>query len=105
MKKNMWVGAVLYPACFIWFGWAVDEGLHWAIAAVPLVLFGVFGMILYGVIATALTEFTPIQTSSGFALNNFVRNICRSLPLLSHNPSSTLWELGGRQLWSVCFHL
>jgi multidrug resistance protein len=75
MKENMWVGAVLYPGCFVWFGWAIDKGLHWAVAAVPLVLFGVFGMILYGAIATALTEFTPKRTSSGLALNNFVRNI------------------------------
>ncbi|KAL3417751.1 major facilitator superfamily transporter [Phlyctema vagabunda] len=75
MKENMWIGAVLYPACFVWFGWAADKGLHWTVAAVPLVLFGIFGMILYGAIATALTEFTPNRTSSGLALNNFVRNI------------------------------
>jgi MFS family permease len=75
MKENMWVGAILYPACFIWFGWALAKGLHWALAAVSLVLLGIFGMILYGAIATALTEFTPKQTSSGLALNNFVRNI------------------------------
>lgn len=75
MKENMWVGAVLYPACFIWYGWSADKGLHWAIAAVALLLYGLFGMILYGAIATALTEFTPNRTSSGLALNNFVRSI------------------------------
>ena len=75
MKENMWVGAVIYPAYFIRFGWTVEKGLHWAVAAVSLVLFGIFGMILYGAIATALTEFTPKRSSSGLALNNFVRNI------------------------------
>jgi hypothetical protein len=43
--------------------------------AVTLVLCVVFGMILYNAIATALTEFNPKQTSSGLALNDFVRNI------------------------------
>ncbi len=86
MKENMWVGAVLYPACFIWFGWALDKGLHWAVAAVPLVLFGVFGMILYGAIATALTEFTPKRTSSGLALNNFVRNILSFIAAVATQP-------------------
>jgi hypothetical protein len=75
MKENMWVGAVLYPACLVWLGWTVDKGLHWAMAAVTLVLFEVFRMTFYGAVATALTGFTPKQTSSGLALNNFVRNI------------------------------
>jgi hypothetical protein len=75
MKENKWVRAVLYLACLVWFAWTIDKGLYWAMAAVTLVLFGVFGMILYGAIATALTDFTPKQTSRGLALNNFVRNI------------------------------
>jgi hypothetical protein len=66
---------------------------------------GVFGMILYGAIATALTEFTPKRTSSELALNDFVRNICRLLRLLLHNHLSTLWELVGRRLWLVCSRL
>jgi hypothetical protein len=75
MKEDMWMGAVIYPACSIWFGWAIDKESHWAMTAVTLVLFGVFGMILRGTVATALTEFTPKQTSSGLALKNFVHNI------------------------------
>jgi multidrug resistance protein len=86
MKENMWVGAVLYPACFIWYGWSADKGLHWAMAAVALILFGVFGMIIYGAIATALTEFTPNRTSSGLALNNFVRNILSCVAAVATQP-------------------
>jgi MFS family permease len=86
MKENMWVGAILYPACFIWFGWSMDKGLHWAIVAVALMLYGLFGMILYGAISTALTEFTPKKTSSGLALNNFVRNILSCAAAVSTQP-------------------
>jgi MFS family permease len=94
MKENMWIGAVLYPACFIWYGWATDKGLHWAVAAVPLVLFGVFGMILYGAIATALTEFTPKRTSSGLALNNFVRNILSCIAAVVTQPLISALGIG-----------
>jgi MFS family permease len=86
MKENMWVGAVLYPACFIWYGWSADKGLYWAVAAVALLLYGLFGMILYGAIATALTEFTPNRTSSGIALNNFVRNILSCIAAVVTQP-------------------
>jgi Mg2+/Co2+ transporter CorB len=65
----------VYLACLVWLGWTVDKGLHWAMAAVTFVLFGVFGMILYGAIATAFTEFNSKQTSSCLAIENFVRNI------------------------------
>ena len=97
MKENMWIGAVLNPAAFIWYGWAADKGLHWALAAVPLVLFGVFGMILYGAIATALTEFTPNRTSSGLALNNFVRNILSCIAAVVTQPLITAMGVG----WTV----
>lgn len=75
MKENMWLSAALYPAMFIWYGWSVQYGLQWAIPAVASLVYGAFGMILYGAVTTVLTEFTPNRSSSGIALNNFVRNI------------------------------
>ncbi|KAK3319474.1 major facilitator superfamily domain-containing protein [Cercophora scortea] len=86
MKENMWLSAALYPCMFIWYGWAADKGLHWAISAVALLLYGLFGMILYGAVTTVLTEFTPKKSSSGIALNNFVRNILSTIAAVATQP-------------------
>ncbi|KFA50000.1 hypothetical protein S40293_05966 [Stachybotrys chartarum IBT 40293] len=94
MKENMWVGALLYPACFIWYGWSADRGLHWAVAAVALMLYGLFGMILYGAIATALTEFTPNRSSSGLALNNFTRSILSCIATVITQPLINAMGIG-----------
>jgi hypothetical protein len=83
MKENMSEGAVLYPARSIWFRWTIDKSLHWAVAAVPLLSFGVSGMIFY---ATVLTEFTPKRASSGLAFNNFVRYILSSIVAVVTQP-------------------
>jgi MFS family permease len=97
MKEKMWIGAIIYPACFIWFGWAIDKDLHWAVATVPLVSFGVFGMIFYGAIATPLTEFTPNRTSSDLALNNFVRNILSFIAAVVTQPLTNAMGVG----WTI----
>lgn len=29
MRENAWLGALLYPAALVWFGWTVDKGVYW----------------------------------------------------------------------------
>lgn len=29
MRENAWLGATLYPAALIWYGWTADKGVYW----------------------------------------------------------------------------
>lgn len=29
MRENAWLGAILYPAALIWYGWTVEKGVFW----------------------------------------------------------------------------
>jgi hypothetical protein len=29
MRENAWLGAFMYPAALIWYGWTADYGVHW----------------------------------------------------------------------------
>ena len=31
MRENAWLGACLYPAAFIWYGWTVEKGVFWIV--------------------------------------------------------------------------
>lgn len=31
MRENAWLGACLYPAAFIWYGWTVEKGIFWIV--------------------------------------------------------------------------
>lgn len=31
MRENAWLGAFLYPAALIWYGWSVDKGVFWLV--------------------------------------------------------------------------
>jgi predicted MFS family arabinose efflux permease len=73
--------------------------------AVTLVLFGVFGMILRGTIATALTEFTPKQKSSGLALNNFVHNILSFIAAVAAQPLINFMGVGWTTTMVTLFSL
>jgi len=53
----------------------VERGLPWEVAAVANFFFGLSSMVIFSVSTTMLTEFMPKKSSSGVALNNFVRNI------------------------------
>jgi multidrug resistance protein len=75
MRENAWIAVFMYPGALIWYGWAVEKGLHWAICAVANFFFGVGSMIIFSCSTTMLTEFMPKKSSSGVAVNNFVRNI------------------------------
>ncbi len=75
MKENMWLAATVYPAALIWYGWTVDRGVHWIVPSIANFFFGVGSMLVFGAATTMLTEFMPKRSSSGVAVNNFVRNI------------------------------
>lgn len=75
MGMNAWIAASLYPASLVWFGWTTAYGVHWAAPSVANFFFGLSSMLVFGAVTTMLTEFMPRRSSSGVALNNFVRNI------------------------------
>ncbi|ORY68745.1 major facilitator superfamily transporter [Pseudomassariella vexata] len=75
MRENIWISATLYPGALIWYGWATHYGVHWIVPMVANFFFGVGSMLVFSAATTMLTEFMPRKSSSGVALNNFVRNI------------------------------
>ncbi|OIW31598.1 MFS general substrate transporter [Coniochaeta ligniaria NRRL 30616] len=75
MKENMWLAATVYPAALIWFGWTIDKGVHWIVPGIANFFFGFGSMLVFGAVTTMLTEFMPKRSSSGVAVNNFIRNI------------------------------
>lgn len=75
MRENAWISATLYPGALIWSGWTTYYGVHWAAPSVANFFFGVGSMLVFSAATTMLTEFMPRRSSSGVALNNFVRNI------------------------------
>ncbi|KAF9891938.1 hypothetical protein FE257_002901 [Aspergillus nanangensis] len=75
MRENAWLGAIIYPAALIWYGWAADKGVFWLAPMIANVFFGVGSMLIFSMVTTMLTEFMPKRSSSGVALNNFMRNI------------------------------
>ncbi|KAI2473142.1 major facilitator superfamily transporter multidrug resistance [Annulohypoxylon bovei var. microspora] len=75
MRENAWIAATLYPGALIWSGWTLQYGIHWAAPSVANFFFGVGSMLVFSAATTMLTEFMPGRSSSGVALNNFVRNI------------------------------
>lgn len=75
MCENAWLAVSLYPTMLIVFGWTVAKGLHWAVPSVTNFVFGVASMLIFSAATTMLTEFMPSRSSSGIAVNNFVRNL------------------------------
>ncbi|KAI1657245.1 MFS general substrate transporter [Daldinia decipiens] len=75
MRENAWISATLYPGALIWSGWTIQYGIHWMAPSVANFLFGFGSMLVFSAATTMLTEFMPQRSSSGVALNNFVRNI------------------------------
>jgi multidrug resistance protein len=31
MRENAWLGAILWPAALIWYGWTAEKGVHWIV--------------------------------------------------------------------------
>ncbi|KNG85097.1 MFS multidrug resistance transporter [Aspergillus nomiae NRRL 13137] len=75
MRENAWLGALLYPAALIWYGWTADRGVFWLAPMIANFFFGIGSMLIFSMATTMLTEFMPKKASSGVALNNFMRNI------------------------------
>ncbi|KAI5294687.1 hypothetical protein KEM52_003442 [Ascosphaera acerosa] len=75
MRENAWIGALVVPAAFVWYGWAAQERVFWFAVIIANFFFGVGSMIVFSMATTMLTEFMPKRSSAGVALNNFVRNI------------------------------
>lgn len=75
MRENMWLAAVMYPGAMVWYGWTAEKGVHFMVPSVANFFFGFGSMLVFGVTTTMLTEFMPKKSSSGVAVNNFVRNI------------------------------
>ncbi|KAK3685448.1 major facilitator superfamily domain-containing protein [Podospora appendiculata] len=75
MNENMWLAATMYPGAMIWYGWTVEKGLPWIVPSIANFFFGCGSMLVFGAVTTMLTEFMPNRSSSGVAVNNFVRNI------------------------------
>ncbi|KAI9750788.1 MAG: hypothetical protein M4579_006309 [Chaenotheca gracillima] len=75
MRENAWIAAVIYPGALIWYGWTVEKGVFWLVPMIANFFFGVGSMLIFAMATTMLTEFMPKRSSSGVALNNFVRNI------------------------------
>ncbi len=75
MCENAYIAAVMYPLGLIVYGWTADRGIHWIVPCIANFFFGLGSMVIFSVATTMLTEFMPKRSSSGVAVNNFVRNI------------------------------
>ncbi|KAK5102067.1 hypothetical protein LTS08_004527 [Lithohypha guttulata] len=75
MRENAWLGALIYPAALIWYGWTVNYGVIWIVPMIANFFYGIGSMLIFAMSTTMLTEFMPKRSSSGVAVNNFCRNI------------------------------
>jgi MFS family permease len=75
MRENAWIAAAIFPAALIWYGWTAEKGIIWIVPIISNFFFGVGSMVVFGLSTTMLTEFMPKRSSSGVAVNNFIRNI------------------------------
>ena len=41
MRENAWLGAMLYPAAMVWYGWTAEKGVYWIVPVSHRFLFGV----------------------------------------------------------------
>jgi MFS family permease len=75
MRENAWIAAAIFPGALIWYGWTAEKGIIWIVPIISNFFFGVGSMVVFGLSTTMLTEFLPKRSSSGVAVNNFIRNI------------------------------
>jgi multidrug resistance protein len=105
MRENAWLGALIYPAALIWYGWTIDNGVYWLVPAVANFFYGVGSMLIFAMATTMLTEFMPEKSSSGVAVNNFVRNIFSCIgafigvPLINAIGNGWLFTILG--IWAI----
>ncbi|PSR87286.1 major facilitator superfamily domain-containing protein [Coniella lustricola] len=94
LRENAWIAASMFPLALIWFGWCADYGVFWFATVVPNFFFGVGSMLVFGAVTTMLTEFMPKRSSSGVALNNFVRNIFSCIGVVVTQPLIDVMGVG-----------
>ncbi|KAK4131122.1 MFS general substrate transporter [Trichocladium antarcticum] len=105
MRENMWLAATLYPAALVWYGWAAARGVHFMVPCAANFFFGCGSMLVFGAVTTMLTEFMPRKSSSGVAVNNFVRNIFSCVgsvvaqPLIDAMGNGWLFTMVGLFAW------
>jgi MFS family permease len=75
MRENAWLAAVMYPLALVWYGWGARYGVVWIVPLLANFFYGFGSMIVFANATTMLTEFLPGKSSTGVAINNFVRNI------------------------------
>lgn len=109
MRENAWLAAIIYPGALIWYGWTADKGIHWIVPMIANFFFGLGSMIIFGMATTMLTEFLHKQSSSGVAVNNFVRNIFSCVggivaqPIISAIGDGWLFTILGLVCWISAF--
>ena len=86
MGENVWLAAAIYPGALLWYGWTADKGIIWIVPMIANFFFGVGSMMIFGTITTMLTELMPRKSSSGVAVNNFIRNIFSCVGGIVANP-------------------
>ncbi|KAK0728472.1 major facilitator superfamily domain-containing protein [Lasiosphaeria miniovina] len=107
MRENMWLAATMYPGALIWYGWSAERGLPWIVPCIANFFFGCGSMLVFGACTTMLTEFMPQRSSSGVAVNNFVRNIFSCVggiiaqPLINAMGNGWLCTMIGLLAWTT----
>jgi MFS family permease len=86
MKENAWIGAIMWPAAIVTYGWTANYGVNIAGPMIANFFFGVGSMLIFAMATTMLTEFMPRKASNGVALNNFVRNIFSCVACIVTSP-------------------
>lgn len=109
LRENAWIAAIMFPGAMIWYGWSADKGIIWIVPMIANFFFGVGSMIIFGTVTTMLTEFMPKRSSSGVAVNNFVRNIFSCVggviaqPIISAIGNGWLFTILGIISWISAF--
>ena len=109
MRENAWMAAVVFPGALVWYGWTADKGIIWIVPMIANFFFGIGSMIIFGLVTTMLTEFMPGRSSSGVAVNNFIRNIFSCVggviaqPIITAIGNGWLFTILGLVCWISSF--
>lgn len=68
------IGAVLLPISLFWFGWSVEEGLHWAVPLTSMIFFGASQASIFNAVQTYYTEAYENNAASALAAGSFLRS-------------------------------
>lgn len=68
------IGAVFLPISLFWFGWSVEEGMHWAVPLAAMVFFGASQASIFNCVQTYYTEAYESNAASALAAGAFLRS-------------------------------